>query len=135
MTSTNSKIKMTEARKLIMRILSEATDHPNVEQLHKRVQKLNPKIGLATIYRTVRLLEEMGLIAKLEFREGRARYENVHDKHHDHLIDIRSGKIIEFTNTEVERLQEAIAKKYGYKIVGHKLELYCVPLSKKNSES
>lgn len=124
-------LKMTAARIVIFDVLSASSDHPNVEQLHKRVQKRDPKISVATVYRTVRLLEEKGIVTKLEFGDGRARYEEIREDHHDHLIDIKHGKIIEFNDPEIEQLQEAIARKLGYKLVGHKLELYCTPLKKK----
>jgi len=120
--------RMTGPRKIIMRVLAASPDHPDVEQLHKRVQKLAPKISLATVYRTVRLLEERNIINRREFGGGRARYEGKGKTHHDHLIDLKSGKIVEFSNPEIERLQEKIAKKLGYRILGHRLELYCEPL-------
>ena len=123
-------LKMTAARKVILRVLSASLDHPDVEQLHKRVQKRDPKISVATVYRTVRLLEESGIIDKHEFGDGRSRYEEISDEHHDHLIDIKNGKIIEFSNPDIERLQVAVAKELGYSLVGHKLELYCVPVKK-----
>ncbi len=120
-------VKMTGARKVILRVLSESKDHPDVEQLRQRVQKLDPKISIATVYRTVKLLEEKGIIHKHEFGNGRSRYEGISNKHHDHLIDIQNGKIIEFINPDIERLQNAIAQELGYTLIGHKLELYGTP--------
>ncbi len=122
------KLKMTGQRKIIMRALEASPDHPDVEQLHGRVQKLAPKISLATVYRTVRLLEERNIINRREFGDGRARYEGKGKRHHDHLIDVKSGKIIEFTSPEIELFQEKIAKRLGYRIIGHRLELYGEPL-------
>ncbi len=123
--------KVTGQRKAILQALAQSSDHPNVEELRKRVQKRNPKIGTATIYRTMRLFEEEGIVHKHEFGDGRARYEDIQGKHHDHLIDVKSGRIIEFENANVERLQKAIAKKLGFTLVGHRLELYGVPIKKK----
>lgn len=123
-------LKMTSARKVIMQILAQSSDHPDVELLHRRVHKLDPKISVATVYRTVRLLEESGIINKHEFGDGRSRYEEVSDEHHDHLIDLKSGKIIEFSNPDIERLQQLVAEKLGYNLVGHRLELYCMPMKK-----
>jgi Fur family ferric uptake transcriptional regulator len=122
---------MTGQRRIIARVLSESDDHPDVELLHQRAHKLDPKISIATVYRTVRLFEEAGIIEKHDFGDGRARYEEMRDEHHDHLIDLKNGKVIEFSNEEIERLQHAIADKLGYKLVDHRLELYCVPLGSK----
>ncbi|MDD3370833.1 MAG: Fur family transcriptional regulator [Alphaproteobacteria bacterium] len=124
-------LKMTGPRKVILRVLSKSGDHPDVEQLCRRVRKCDPGIGVATVYRTVRLFEEKGIVNKHTFGDGRARFEETGGEHHDHLIDLKSGKIIEFTSREIEKLQEAIARKHGYKLVGHKLDLYCVLRKKK----
>lgn len=121
-------LKMTGQRRVIARVLSESDDHPDVEMLHQRTHKLDPKISIATIYRTVRLFEEAGIIEKHDFGDGRARYEEMREEHHDHLIDLKSGKVIEFSNEEIERLQKMIAQKLGYRLVDHRLELYCLPL-------
>ncbi|WP_300552747.1 Fur family transcriptional regulator [Maricaulis sp.] len=122
-------LRMTEQRRVIARVLSTSTDHPDAEELHRRAAAEDPRISLATVYRTVRLFEEAGIIERHDFRDGRSRYEEVGDDHHDHLIDLKSGEVIEFVNDEIERLQEAIARKLGYKLVDHRLELYGVPLS------
>lgn len=121
-------LKMTEQRRIIARVLSEAVDHPDVEQLYQRASKVDSRISIATVYRTVRLFEESGIIERHDFGDGRSRYEAMGDDHHDHLIDLRSGKVIEFTNSEIEKLQHEIARRHGYKLVEHRLELYCVPL-------
>lgn len=125
-------LKMTEQRRIIARVLSESHDHPDVESLHKRAHALDSRISMATVYRTVHLFEEAGIIEKHDFGKGRARYEEIGEEHHDHLIDMKSGKVIEFSNKEIEQLQQAIAKKLGYRVVDHRLELYCVPLKEKN---
>ena len=117
-------VKLTDQRKIIAKIMSEANDHPDVDELYKRVSKIDAKISIATVYRTVKLLEESGILTKHEFKGGKARYEQLNEGHHDHLIDIKSGEIIEFVDEEIEKLQEKIAKKYGYQLVDHKLELY-----------
>ena len=122
-------LRMTEQRRVIARVLSTSADHPDAEELHRRAAAEDPRISLATVYRTVRLFEEAGIIERHDFRDGRSRYEEVGDDHHDHLIDLKSGEVIEFVNDEIERLQEAIARKLGYKLVDHRLELYGVPLS------
>jgi Fur family ferric uptake transcriptional regulator len=124
-------IKMTSQRRIIAQALSDSTDHPDVEMLYQRTQKLDSKIGMATVYRTMRLFEEAGIIGKHDFGDGRARYEEIGEEHHDHLIDMKSGKVIEFNNEEIERLQHAVAEKLGYELIGHRLELYCLPLKKK----
>lgn len=121
-------MKMTGQRRVIARVLSDADDHPDVEELYRRSVKVDPKISIATVYRTVRLFEEAGLLDRLDFGDGRARYEPSSDDHHDHLIDVKSGKVIEFQEEEVEELQRAVAKKLGYELVGHRMELYGVPL-------
>jgi Fur family ferric uptake transcriptional regulator len=121
-------LRMTDQRRVIAQVLSESQDHPDVEMLYNRAVKVDSNISIATVYRTVRLFEEADIIEKHDFGDGRARYEEVTDEHHDHLIDLRSGKVIEFTNDQIEQLQEKIAQELGYKLVDHRLELYCVPL-------
>tara|TARA_Y100000590_G_scaffold128233_1_gene146616 strand:- start:41 stop:448 length:408 start_codon:yes stop_codon:yes gene_type:complete len=123
-------VKLTDQRKIIAQVMSEANDHPDVDELYKRVTKLDPKISIATVYRTVKLFEEAGILAKHEFKGGKARYEEISESHHDHLIDIKTGEIIEFVNDEIEKLQKKVAEKYGYELVDHKLELYGI--KKKN---
>ncbi|WP_116652405.1 Fur family transcriptional regulator [Pelagibacterium sediminicola] len=125
-------MRMTEQRRVIARVLEAASDHPDVEELYRRAAAIDPKISLSTVYRTVNLFEEAGLVTKHDFKDGRARFEQIPDEHHDHLIDIRSGKVIEFRNEEIEAIQEVIAKKLGYKLVDHRLELYAVPLGDKD---
>ena len=120
-------IRMTEQRKVIANIIAASKDHPSVEDVYTRAHKADPRISIATAYRTVKLLQEEGIIEKHDFGDGRARYEQAQESHHDHLIDIRSGKVIEFFNGEIEKLQEKIANEFGYKIVDHRLELFCVP--------
>lgn len=122
-------LRMTDQRRVIARILSDAEDHPDAEELHRRAAVEDDRISLATVYRTVRLFEEAGIIERHDFRDGRARYEEASEDHHDHLIDLRSGEVIEFVNEEIERLQEAVARKLGYRLIDHRLELYAVPLS------
>lgn len=119
-------LKMTAQRRLIAKVIAESDDHPDVEEVFRRVTELDRSIGIATVYRTVRLLEENGIVEKHDFGDGRARYEEATEDHHDHMIDIKSGEIIEFYDEEIEELQEKIAKKHGYRIVGHKMELYVV---------
>ena len=119
-------VKLTEQRKIIARVMSGANDHPNVDELYNRVSKIDSKISIATVYRTVKLFEESGILAKHEFKGGKARYEELNESHHDHLIDIKSGEIIEFVDQEIENLQKKVAEKYGYDLVDHKLELYGV---------
>lgn len=121
-------MKMTGQRRIIARVLSDSTDHPDVEEVYRRSAEIDPRISIATVYRTVRLLEAANILERHDFGEGRARYEEASEPHHDHLIDIQSGKVIEFRNEDIEALQETIAKKYGFKLVGHRLELYGVPL-------
>jgi Fur family ferric uptake transcriptional regulator len=125
-------MRMTGQRRVIARVLSQAKDHPDVEEVHRRVNEEDRSISLSTVYRTVRLFEEAGILERHEFGDGRARYEEVAKEHHDHLIDMHSGKVIEFQNEEVERLQEAIARKLGYKLIDHRMELYGVPLKGKD---
>jgi Fur family ferric uptake transcriptional regulator len=121
-------LRMTEQRRTVARVLAEATDHPDVEELHRRAAAVDERISLATVYRTVKLFEDEGILERHDFRDGRARYEQVSETHHDHLIDIESGEIIEFQDEEIERLQEAIARRLGYRLVDHRLELFAVPL-------
>ena len=121
-------MKMTGQRRVIARLLSNAADHPDVEELHRRAAAVDPRISIATVYRTVRLFEEANILSRHEFGDGRARYERAPDSHHDHLIDIKSGKVIEFENAEIEALQREIARRLGFNLVDHRLELYAVPL-------
>jgi Fur family ferric uptake transcriptional regulator len=121
-------MRMTEQRRVIARVLSVAHDHPDVEELYRRAHAEDPNISIATVYRTVRLFEESGIIARLDFRDGRSRYEEATELHHDHLIDTRTGRVIEFTDPQIEMLQQEIAKRLGFKLVDHRLELYGVPL-------
>ena len=121
-------MRMTEQRRVIARVLAEAVDHPDVEELYRRCVAVDDKISISTVYRTVKLFEDAGIIERHDFREGRARYEQMRDSHHDHLINLRDGKVIEFTSEEIEKLQAEIARKLGYKLVDHRLELYCIPL-------
>ena len=121
-------MRMTEQRRVIARVLEAATDHPDVEELHRRAAAVDPRISLATVYRTVKLFEDAGVIARHDFGAGRSRYEPLPDEHHDHLIDVRTGRVIEFRNEEIERLQRAMAEKLGFRLVDHRLELYGVPL-------
>ena len=123
-------MRMTGQRRIIAGVLSEADDHPDVEEVHRRTSAVDEHISLSTVYRTVRLFEEAGILERHEFGDGRARYEQVAKEHHDHLIDMRSGRVIEFRNDQVERLQEAIARQLGYKLIDHRLELYGVPLKR-----
>ncbi len=123
-------LKMTEQRRVIARVLSDSSDHPDVEGLYRRATEIDPRISLATVYRTVRLFEECNLLERHDFGDGRARYEEHPDEHHDHLIDLNSGKVIEFQNAEIEALQTAVARALGYRLVDHRLELYAVPLDK-----
>ena len=125
-------MKMTEQRRVIARVLSLADDHPDVEEVHRRAAELDSRISIATVYRTVRLWEEANILERHDFGDGRSRYEEVTDDHHDHLIDMKSGRVIEFQNEEIEKLQEKIANAYGMKLVGHRLELYGVPLKNGN---
>jgi Fur family ferric uptake transcriptional regulator len=124
-------MRMTEQRRVIARVLSAAKDHPDVEELHRRAVAVDAHISIATVYRTVRLFEEAGIIQRHDFQHGRSRYEEAPTEHHDHLIDVKSGQVLEFMDEEIEQLQEAIAQRLGYKLVGHKLELYGVPLDEK----
>jgi Fur family ferric uptake transcriptional regulator len=124
-------MRMTEQRRVIARVLEAATDHPDVEELYRRAAAVDPHISIATVYRTVKLFEDAGVIARHDFGAGRSRYEPIPDEHHDHLIDLRTGEVTEFRNEEIERLQQAIAERLGYRLIDHRLELYCVPLDDK----
>ena len=124
-------LRMTEQRRVIARVLQDATDHPDVEQVYSRAIKFDPAISIATVYRTVKLFEESGILEKLEFGDGRARYEDAERDHHDHLIDMQSGEVIEFIDKEIELLQEKIAKRLNYKLLGHRLELYGTKIKNK----
>ena len=123
-------VKLTDQRRIIVKVLSESkenygeTDHPDVDELYNRVSKVDSKISIATVYRTVKILEEAGILVKHDFKAGKARYEQIRESHHDHLIDVKSGEIIEFVDEEIEKLQKKVADKYGYQLVDHKLELY-----------
>jgi len=117
-------VRLTDQRKLIAKVMSESADHPDVDELHKRVNKLDTKISIATVYRTVKLFEEAGVVAKHDFKGTKARYEEAPEEHHDHLIDVNTGEITEFVNEEIEKLQKKVAEKLGYKLVDHRLELY-----------
>lgn len=134
-------LRMTGQRRVIARILADATDHPDVEELHRRAHAVDPKISLSTVYRTIKLFAELGIIERHDFGQGqghghaRARYEEAPREHHDHLVDVDSGAVIEFSNPEIEELQERVARELGYKLVGHKLELYGVPIAKKKQGS
>ena len=123
-------LRITGQRRVIAHVLEDSEDHPDVEELYARASAVDPKISIATVYRTVKLFEEAGILDKLEFGDGRARYEDAERDHHDHLIDMNSGEVIEFVDEEIEALQEKIARKLGYELRGHRLELYGVPLKK-----
>ena len=131
-------VKLTEQRKIIAKIISESkeaygeSDHPDVDELYKRVSEIDSKISIATVYRTVKLFEEAGILTKHDFKGGKARYEAIVESHHDHLIDIKTGEIIEFVDDEIEKLQKKVAEKYGYKLVDHKLELYGIKVKSKD---
>ena len=128
-------LRMTDQRRTIATILDSVLDHPDVEELYRRINKVDTSISLATVYRTVKLFEELGILEKLEFGDGRARYEDADREHHDHLINVQNGEVIEFINSDIEKLQEKIAQELGFKLLGHKLELYGVPIIKKNTSS
>ncbi len=123
-------VRLTDQRKLIAVVMSESKDHPDVDELHKRVSKLDPKISIATVYRTVKLFEESGIVSKHDFKGNKARYEEATQEHHDHLIDINTGEITEFVNDDIEKLQKKVAEKLGYKLVDHRLELYGTKIKK-----
>ena len=123
-------VKLTDQRRIIAKVMGESQDHPDVDELYKRVSKIDSKISIATVYRTVKLFEEAGIVTKHDFKGGKARYEQLNESHHDHLIDIKTGEIIEFVDDEIEKLQQKVAEKYGYKLVDHKLELYGIKKNK-----
>ena len=123
-------MRMTDQRRVIAKVLSEAEDHPDVEEVYRRSTAIDSGISIATVYRTVRLFEEAGILERHDFRDGRSRYEPVSDEHHDHLINVETGEVLEFHNDEIEKLQEEIARKLGYKLVDHRMELYGVPIKK-----
>lgn len=122
-------LRITEQRRVIARVLSDSEDHPDVEELHRRSVAIDPHISIATVYRTVRLFEEAGILERHDFRDGRSRYETVPDEHHDHLIDLESGQVIEFHDPEIEALQQRIAERLGYRLVDHRMELYAMPVA------
>ncbi|PZX18553.1 Fur family ferric uptake transcriptional regulator [Palleronia aestuarii] len=126
-------LRMTDQRRIVAQVIGEAVDHPDVEELYARASRRDPNISIATVYRTVKLFEETGILEKHEFRDGRARYEDAEREHHDHLIDMQSGHVIEFVDPEIEALQEKIAQRLGYDLIGHRLELYAVPRRKGRS--
>lgn len=128
-------MRMTEQRRVIARVLSAAHDHPDVEEVHRRATTIDSHISIATVYRTVRLFEEAGILERHDFRDGRSRYEEATEEHHDHLIDLQTGRVIEFTNDKIERLQREIARELGYRLVDHRLELYGVPLSEDGKDT
>jgi len=125
-------MRMTGQRRVIARVLSDCEDHPDVEELFRRCSEIDNRISISTVYRTVKLFEDAGIVERHDFRDGRARYEQLRESHHDHLIDLRSGEVIEFESHEIERLQTEVARRLGYRLVGHRLELYAVPLDKDN---
>jgi len=128
-------MRMTEQRRVIARVLSGSDDHPDVEELYRRASEIDPNISIATVYRTVRLFEEAGILERHDFRDGRSRYEPASDDHHDHLINVQTGEVVEFKHDEIERLQEIVARELGFKLVDHRLELYGVPLTDKSKAS
>ncbi len=128
-------MRMTDQRRVIARVIQDSSDHPDVEELYRRSSAIDPNISISTVYRTVRLFEDLDIIEKHEFRDGKARYEAIPDEHHDHLIDLRSGQVIEFSNPRIEALQEEIARELGFELVDHRLELYAVPIRKPDKES
>jgi Fur family transcriptional regulator, ferric uptake regulator len=125
---TAKGMRMTEQRRVIARVLANSADHPDVEELYRRCAKVDDRISISTVYRTVKLFEDAGIIERHDFREGRARYEQIPDTHHDHLINLRTGDVVEFQSDEIERLQAEIARRLGYRLIDHRLELYAVPL-------
>ena len=132
---TAKGMRMTEQRRVIARVLAGSGDHPDVEELYRRCAAVDEHISISTVYRTVKLFEDAGIIERHDFREGRARYEQIPESHHDHLIDIESGKVIEFRNEEIEGLQRAVAEKLGYRLMDHRLELYAVPMKRDESKN
>jgi Fur family transcriptional regulator, ferric uptake regulator len=131
---TAKGMRMTEQRRVIARVLAGSADHPDVEELYRRCAKVDDRISISTVYRTVKLFEDAGIIERHDFREGRARYEQIPDTHHDHLINLRTGDVIEFQSEQIERLQAEIARQLGYRLVDHRLELYAVPLDDKKAK-
>jgi Fur family ferric uptake transcriptional regulator len=127
-------LRMTEQRRVIARVLSESQDHPDAEELHRRAAAIDNRISIATVYRTVRLFEEAGILERHDFRDGRSRYEEVPEEHHDHLIDLSTGKVVEFHDEEIERLQQLVAERLGFKLVDHRLELYGRPLDARDAK-
>lgn len=127
-------MKMTGQRRVIARVLSEAQDHPDVEEVYRRAVQVDPHISIATVYRTVRLLEEANILERHDFGDGRSRYEEASDEHHDHLIDIQSGRVVEFRSPEIEALQREIAERFGFRLMGHRLELFGVPLDRPSKD-
>ena len=125
-------LKLTDQRRIIAKVMSDADDHPDVDELYNRVSEIDSKISIATVYRTVKLFEEAGIVTKHDFKGGKARYEELNEGHHDHLIDVKTGEIIEFVDEEIEKLQKKVAEKHGYKLVDHKLELYGVKVNSKD---
>ena len=123
-------MRMTDQRRVIARVLSLADDHPDVEEIHRRASEIDERISIATVYRTMRLFEEAGVVERHDFQDGRSRYEEASEDHHDHLINVKSGEVIEFVNEEIEKLQKRIAEEHGFKLVAHRLELYGVPIGK-----
>jgi Fur family ferric uptake transcriptional regulator len=123
-------LRMTEQRRIVARVIGAAEDHPDVEELYTRASAIDPRISIATVYRTVKLFEEAGILERLEFGDGRARYEDAERDHHDHMIDMNSGQVIEFVDPDIEALQQKIAERLGYKLVGHRLELYGIPVKR-----
>ncbi|MEM1044756.1 MAG: Fur family transcriptional regulator [Pseudomonadota bacterium] len=128
-------MRMTEQRRVIARVLESAADHPDVEELYRRASEIDSGISISTVYRTVKLFEDAGIIERHDFRDGRSRYETVTDEHHDHLIDLRSGRVIEFRSEAIEKLQQEVARQLGYKLVDHRLELYAVPIDADGTDS
>ncbi|HUJ46013.1 MAG TPA: Fur family transcriptional regulator [Rhizomicrobium sp.] len=126
-------LRMTDQRRVIARVLSESLDHPDAEELYRRSATIDPHISIATVYRTVRLFEDAGILERHDFRDGRSRYEEVSESHHDHLIDVQTGKVIEFRNDEIEKLQRRVAEELGFELVDHRLELYAVPKKSKKT--
>lgn len=124
-------MRMTEQRRIIARVLAGSADHPDVEELYRRCIVVDDRISISTVYRTVKLFEDAGIIERHDFREGRARYEKIRDEHHDHLVDVRTGEVIEFKSEDIEQLQKEVARKLGYRLIDHRLELYAVPLDDK----
>ena len=127
-------MRMTEQRRTIARVLEAATDHPDVEELYRRASAMDPRISIATVYRTVKLFDDAGVVTRHDFGAGRARYETIPDEHHDHLIDLRTGKVVEFRDDAIEKLQQAIAERLGFRLVDHRLELYGVPLEESKKD-